>query len=277
MKILFQIINYFILRPFDKFLTYLALESNRRQFVFYFNLISWIRKSKNRIILKDNFYYCSEKNWRFFHKKQGLGAYSKGFEKRAKGMLKGYIIENIKFNKDDVVIDIGANNGDFYLSFDKTIKYYAYEPSPLVFSNLDYNIKNQNLFNLGVSNTKKKDVEFYLKDDFGDSSILPIINFKEIIKIDTVTLDDIIESINSKIKLIKIESEGYEPEILEGLEKFIDKVNYITIDCGFERGIEQSSTLSECSNYLIKKDFKMIKFRTPRIVTLFENKNFKSY
>ena len=47
--------------------------------------------------------------------------------------------------------------------------------------------------------------------------------------------------------------------------------DYITIDCGFERGINQESTIAECSNYLIKNNFKMIDFNAPRIVTLFKN------
>ena len=35
-------------------------------------------------------------------------------------------------------------------------------------------------------------------------------------------------------------------------------MEYITIDCGFRRGVKQESTIAECSNYLIKNNFKMI-------------------
>ena len=186
-------------------------------------------------------------------------------------MLSTYLIKNLEFKDDDIVIDIGANNGDFYLCFDKKIKYYAYEPSPVVFSNLEYNIKNQNLYNLGVSNSEGNEIDFYLSDEFGDSSILPINNYTKKITIETTTLDKEINKIQEKIKLIKVEAEGFEPEILQGLKKYLNYVEYITIDCGFERGIKQESTIAECSNYLIKNNFKMINFVAPRIVALFKN------
>ncbi len=188
-------------------------------------------------------------------------------------MSKNYLLKNIKFRNNDIIIDVGANNGDFYLCFDKKIKYYAYEPSPVVFFNLKYNVKNQNLYNLGLSNSENKKVNFYLKDEYGDSSILPINNYTKKISIETTTLDKEIDKIHQRIKLIKLEAEGFEPEILQGLKKHLNSVEYITIDCGFERGIKQAATIAECSNYLIKNNFKMIDFNTRlhRVVALFKN------
>ena len=110
----------------------------------------------------------------------------------------------------------------------------------------------------------------------GDSSIIEINNYSKIISIETMILSKIIREINKKVKLIKLEAEGYEPEILEGLKNFIHNVEYITIDCGFERGVDQKSTLEDCSNYLIKKDFKMINFSNSRVVCLFKNCNLKT-
>ena len=92
------------------------------------------------------------------------------------------------------------------------------------------------------------------------------------ISIETTTLDKEINKIQRKIKLIKLEAEGFEPEILQGLKKHLNSVQYITIDCGFERGIKQKSTIAECSNYLLKNNFEMIDFGFPRIVTLFKIK-----
>ena len=137
--------------------------------------------------------------------------------------------------------------------------------------NLNENIKNQNLYNLGVWNTENKNIDFYLSDDFGDSSIIPINEFSKKISIQTTTLDQIISKIGTKIKLLKIEAEGAEPEILQGLSKQLNMVEYISIDCGFERGKNQTSTISECSNYLIQKNFEMIGFNSPRIVVLYKN------
>ena len=190
-------------------------------------------------------------------------------------MLSSYLIKNLEFNDKDNVIDIGANNGDFYLCFEKKIEYHGFEPSPVVFSNLKYNIKNQNLYNLGVSNVEGKNIDFFLSDESGDSSILSINNYTNKITIETITLDNIIHKIQKKIKLIKVEAEGYEPEILQGLKKNINEVEYITVDCGFERGIKMESTIAECSNYLIQNNFRMINFGFPRLVALYKNLNYQ--
>ena len=71
-----------------------------------------------------------------------------------------------------------------------------------------------------------------------------------------------------------MEAEGAEPEILDGLKINLNSVKYITIDCGFERGVKKTSTIAECSNYLINNNFEMISFTNGRVVVLFKNKNF---
>ena len=213
-----------------------------------------------------------KKKYKFFPIER-IWVYERGLIHRSKTLSKNYLLQNIKFRDNDIIIDVGANNGDFYLCFDKKIKYYAYEPSPVVFSNLKYNVKNQNLYNLGLSNSENKKINFYLKDESGDSSILPINNYTKKISIETTNLDKELDKIQQRIKLIKLEAEGFEPEILQGLKKHLNLIEYITIDCGFERGIKLESTIAECSNYLIKNNFKMIDFNTRlhRVVALFKN------
>ena len=63
------------------------------------------------------------------------------------------------------------------LCFEKKIEYHGFEPSPIVFSNLKHNVKNHSLYNLGVSNIEGNNIDFFLSDESGDSSILPINNF----------------------------------------------------------------------------------------------------
>tara|TARA_Y100000389_G_scaffold204677_1_gene258797 strand:+ start:5261 stop:6067 length:807 start_codon:yes stop_codon:yes gene_type:complete len=266
------------INTFDKIknlLLKLILKFNGKKFIYLFNFLSFIFFSKNKIKYKNNFYYCSEKRWRFSNKSQGLYAYVKGFEKRKKKLIDTYLINKIDFNDEDVILDVGANNGDFYLCFDKKINYYGYEPSPMVYANLEHNVLNQNLFNTALWKSSVKKIEFYLKDEFGDSSIIPIKNFSEKIVINTTTLDNVIDEISKPIKLIKLESEGAEPEILEGLKKNLSLVEYITIDCGFERGEDQKSTIAECCNYLLSNNFEFTNFGYPRIVALFKNKMIK--
>ena len=99
-----------------------------------------------------------------------------------------------------------------------------------------------------------------MSDAFGDSSIIPIKNCRKIINIKTIKLDEVLSNYK-KVKLVKIESEGAEPEILLGGIKNFKKVEFISIDVGFERGIDQSSTLVECTNFLLRNNFSLIDFR----------------
>ena len=271
-KLLKKFLPYFI----KSFVINTIWNLKDKNYCFIYNLISRLLfHNKNYLTYDNKRFILKEKNfkWSFSYKTRGL-YYLNGILERGKQLHRIYLIEDIKFNKDDIVIDIGANIGDFYLGFEQKIKYYAYEPSPIVFSSLEYNLKNQNLYNLGLSNTEGNKIDFFLKDESGDSSILPIKNFTKKITIGTTTLDKEIAKIQQKIKLIKLEAEGFELEILQGLKKYLNYVEYIVIDCGFERGLNQESTIAECSNYLIKKNFKMINFNArPRIVTLFKKIN----
>ena len=85
-------------------------------------------------------------------------------------------------------------------------------------------------------------------------------------------LDKIIIDKTDEIKLLKLEAEGAEPEILYGLNKKINLIDYISIDAGFERGKSLESTLVPCINYLSKKNFELIGYSNTRIVILFKNK-----
>ena len=81
--------------------------------------MSFILRSKNRIIFIASFIIVPKKN-EFFNKPQGLYAYVKAFKKKI-DLSRIYLIKNLDFKDKDVIIDIGANNGDFYLCFDKKL------------------------------------------------------------------------------------------------------------------------------------------------------------
>ena len=260
------------MKIFKNFIKSKIYALNGKYFCFFYNLIQKLLYKKNYIIYDGQRFILNENNirWSFFYKSRSLN-YLNGIKKRGKELHKIYLLENIRFDKDDIVMDIGANNGDFFLGFDQEIKYYGYEPSPKVFLDLKKNIKNQKVYNLALSNLQNRKIDFYLSDKNADSSVLLINEYTKKIKVKTTTIDEEIKKIKKKVKLIKIEAEGFEAEILDGMRNYLNYVEYITIDCGFERGIKKESTIKECSNYLIKNNFKMIGFSTRRIVTLFKN------
>jgi FkbM family methyltransferase len=270
-----KLLNYFLFIPLNRFFFNLTIKLNKNFYKFFFNFYSFLFGEKVKILYQNNFFYIKTHNakWRFFHKNQGLMAYSNGLLQRSIKLKKEYLIENINFNDNDCIIDCGANNGDFFLCFKENIKYTGIEPSKIEYSNLSYNIKNQNLINKAAWKNSNSFLDFYISGEFGDNSLIKIKSYTEIYKVKTITLDEIIDKISNNIKLIKIEAEGAEPEVLEGLSKHLGKVQYITIDCGFERGFRKESTLTQCTNYLLGNNFELVDFSDIRVVCLFQNKS----
>ena len=46
-----------------------------------------------------------------------------------------------------------------------------------------------------------------------------------------------------QIKLLKIDAEGYEPEVLSGSIATLSQTEYVAVDFGPERGLEQKDTI----------------------------------
>ena len=76
------------------------------------------------------------------------------------------------------------------------------------------------------------------------------------------------------IKLLKIEAEGAEPEVLIGAEQTIKLCEYISVDAGPERGIEQKTTIKEVKQFLLSRNFTLIQKSFDRVVLLFKNKKY---
>ena len=176
----------------------------------------------------------------FFHEKQANMAYSNGIAERGESLGKSYFLNRIKFESNDQVIDCGANVGDLYLWFENKnldINYIGFEPSPKEFECLSQNIKGQQCINVGLWDTTGE-LDFYVSSQYGDSSIIRPAIYDEIIPIRVATL---IDFVNKPVKLLKLEAEGAEPEILEGLGDKLNLIHYISADLGYERGLKNES------------------------------------
>jgi FkbM family methyltransferase len=139
----------------------------------------------------------------------------------------------IVIEKDDVLIDAGANFGLFSIFSSHIIgkegKIYSFEPVERTKEFLEKNIKNNNIDNcivvkkaLGESN---KEVDIFINDKNLEESSLVINNLlrrKE--KIKQIKLDDFIKDNNiQKVDFIKADIEGAERNMLRGAEKTIKK------------------------------------------------------
>ena len=115
-KVLKLIINYFFIRPLKKFFFYFTIKFNKNFYCSFFNIYSFLFGNKRKIKYESIYYFLEENNksWRFYHRHQGLMAYSNGLLKRGLQLRKEYLIEKINFYNGDEIIDCGANNGDFF-------------------------------------------------------------------------------------------------------------------------------------------------------------------
>ena len=191
-----------------------------------------------------------------------------------KKIFSSYCLEKIAFTEGDVVIDCGANVGELNVAFNLmeiNVNYIGIEPDKETFECLEKNkIKDTDYFiNVALSDesTEKK---LFLDRVGGNSSIIYFGKDKfEIVK--TSRLDDL--DIPNKIKLLKLEAEGYEPEILLGAKKMIQHIEYVSVDFGSERGESAENTVVEVNKFLVENNFKLISFSDYRLIGLYQNNN----
>ena len=87
-----------------------------------------------------------------------------------------YEYNNIKVNKNDIVVDLGSNIGLFslYSFLNGASKVYSMEPVKETYNILRDNLKkfNVNIMNVAISDFEKE-IKFYLDDISGSSTIFP--------------------------------------------------------------------------------------------------------
>tara|TARA_Y100000591_G_scaffold332888_1_gene372126 strand:- start:1656 stop:2567 length:912 start_codon:yes stop_codon:yes gene_type:complete len=180
--------------------------------------------------------------------------------------LKNSVFEKID-SKSKSALDIGANIGNHSLFFaDYFNKVFAFEPLTKNYELLELNIKLKNnisAYNLGGSN-KDEINKIYtpLNFDSGHSKIPNDKTFMDTEKenfqseeVKLKRLDDFVikEKINN-IKFIKIDVEGYEYKVLQGVEKLLKNEKPVV---AFEQfPIDFIDQSSKSINFLKKNDYK---------------------
>jgi hypothetical protein len=122
----------------------------------------------------------------------------------------------------------------------------------------------------------EREVAFFSANDRGDSSLFEPKHhtgkcIRRTTKLDAVVTADPLFQARGRVRLLKLEAEGAEPEILEGGSTVLPCCDYITADLGPERGASQETTLIPVIEGLAKYGFKPIRFGLPRCVMLFDS------
>jgi FkbM family methyltransferase len=166
---------------------------------------------------------------------------------------KEYLDYVLKFiNRDSIVLDIGANYGNHSLGFaQKAQKVFAFEPDPWAYSKLKKIIQKNEIdniyaFNFGLGESNENRLFYTANSNFnrGQSS------FKNVLGTDLTPItsrvmpgDKFIKNHNIlKIDFIKIDTEGYEYEVLKGLKSSIERFSPLIL---LEYNKEHLSELNE--------------------------------
>ena len=140
-----------------------------------------------------------------------------------------------------ILVDVGANIGEFSLyankRFGNSVKILAIEPDPIASECMKNNLNLTEIViqEVGVSSNSSIQ-EFFLKTTSADSSLHSPIGDSLKIRVELKRIDQLISE-NSLVGpiLIKMDTEGHEPEALLGASGAIDAVKWIAVDTGPER------------------------------------------
>ena len=178
-----------------------------------------------------------------------------------------FLIKNIKKYNSDYFIDIGANSGIYSLivrdTFDK-IRIKSFEPVKKTIAkfkdNLKFNkkLKNIKLYEFGLSNKNTKLLmKAKIRDGYIQSSGYGVVkkedNLKNLhLENNIFKIGDSIIRLKNKDISIKIDAEGHEYEVLEGLKKLIscNKI-FLQIEI-FDKNFNKTN------KYLKKQKFKFV-------------------
>jgi FkbM family methyltransferase len=249
-----------------------------KRLTIFFNIHAYFKNMPERVYLDDEQNFVIRANGvqkYFISPKSAKWGFWSGISGRGKSIGSGYFLDLIEFNDGDLIIDCGAQVGDLLIYFENhkiKIEYVGFEPSFAEFKCLLKNTAPHKVQNFGLWH-ESNILEFYVSSLNADSSFIEPKEFTRIVKVPVKRLDEVERR---RIKLLKLEAEGAEIEVLRGCENILRNIEYIAADCGFERGIKEENTFPDVINYLTARGFMVLKMIAPsgRNTVLFYNTKF---
>jgi len=200
--------------------------------------------------------------------------YKRGVMTGVDRLARDYSLDQIADLRDGVFIDCGANVGELgFWARSRGFRYIPFEPEPLEARCVDLNHFNGAATCLRKALWKEETVlKFYNRADSADSSVLAGGSDEEpSMTLDAVTLDRAVDLSDVTGPVIfKLEAEGAEPEVLEGAAQSLKRIDWVAVDCGFERGPEKAHTFVETNTCLQDHGFRLRAAQFTRVTALYE-------
>ncbi|MEO1536434.1 MAG: FkbM family methyltransferase [Pseudomonadota bacterium] len=210
----------------------------------------------------------------FVSDKKRLELYRKGKTHRLDWLVGDYRLPADLIRPGDVVLDVGANIGELGLwAVERGADYIAFELDPVAFRALQSNVPGHRLYDVALSDTDGT-ATFYLNTAEADSSLFKPQESDASIEVRTALLDGFLQETGApeRIRLFKVEAEGMEPEVLAGASDTLERVEYLAVDAGPERGGE--NTVPPVFNAVSQAGFELLDCFLLRGRFLFRNRAF---
>lgn len=197
----------------------------------------------------------------------------KGFEDEEKRFITKFI------KPGDIFFDIGSNIGLHTLFAANALKnsgyIYAFEPTPSVYNRLKENIilnnwkSNINTFNIGLSNQNEQltfNISHNGYDAWNSFADLKHVIFESQIQVDVMRFDTFINEKNidyNKISLIKIDVEGWELSVLQGMETLFAKNDFnacFLIEFTEENTFRAGYSCRDLYNYMLNRGYEWFNY-----------------
>ncbi len=252
----------------------------KRIFAFLYNCDSKIFGKKSlQVKSKVDYFEITEFNkgpnikWSFPASNRIRGwLYAGGLRQRGADLARAYGINKIDLNDNDLIVDCGANFGDFWLylnELDQQLKYLSVEPGTFEFKTLTRNLRLNASKISSISSNKALSESsgrslFYYSPHGADSSLIKPSNSSISYEVECINLEDLLIEVglkNMPIKLLKLEAQGCEPEVIKGAKTYLKNIEYIAADLGPERGEKKDNTVAEVTNLLLESGFAIDSFQ----------------
>jgi len=212
---------------------------------------------------KDGGFTCSQGNIVLtVPRRARLSAAFPDIESTLTKYIETYNIHKIGLKAGDIVLDCGAHLGMVSVACQREgAEVYAFEPDPVEATALRKNLgMESHVFEVALWHSSGH-LDLQLDNDSGNSSLIHADESPKTTSVETISLDEWCAKHipqDTRIKLFKLEAEGAEPEILVGASTVLERIDYISADVGFERGVSQESTLAPVVEYLHERGFTIV-------------------
>lgn len=242
---------------------------------FFINLQNKVRGKQHSVALQnDGLYKITDRQQSIYIARLNRhNRYKKSIEVGVNLLAEEYSLDALSFENDSVLIECGANVGELAIwAKARSLAYIGFEPEAKEFECVKLNAPPTSKVYRNALWHQKEALTIYSLPGSGDSSVFDISEAEGCFEIEAVRLDEEVNlSSYAGTRILKVEAEGAEPEVLQGAIGLLDQIDYVTVDCGPERGENQDYTFVDINDILTCHGFQLIQAKFKRVTMLYGN------